>query len=141
MKTIYIKFRHPNDVYAIHPDYDLSPDDFIPPKVCGRCGEGLYLPIELPEEVTIVHPLSGVIRPLPKENPHLIYLSEPEHITIEFTPSNKLSFDERRRLKLFPSVGHVDGYYDGNSWSMLVDDISGIPVKHTCKDLILNDNI
>lgn len=128
MKTLYIKFRHPNDVYAIYPDYDLSPDDFVPPKVCGRCGDTLYIPIEFPTCATIVQPLPNVIRPLPKENPHLIFLSEPEPITIEFIPKDKLPYHERQRLKLFPSVSYVDE----NNWAMLIDGFSKEPIKHEC---------
>lgn len=128
MKTIYIKFRHPNDVYALYPDYDLSPDDFVPPKICGRCGENLYIPVEFPDSAAIVQPLPDVIRPFPKENPNLIFLSEPESITLEFTPNNKLSFDEQQRLKRFHSVSYVDE----NNWSMLIDGFSKEPVKHEC---------
>jgi hypothetical protein len=128
MKTIYIKFRHHEDIYAIHPDYDLSPDNFIPPKICGQCGENLYIPVEFLESAVIVQPHSYVIRPLPKENPNLIIRSKPEPITIEFTPTNKLSWDEQQRLKRFYSVSYVDE----NGWAMLIDGYSKNPIKHEC---------
>lgn len=131
MKTIYIKFRHPNDIYAIHPNYDLSPDDFVPPKICGRCGENLYLPVELPESAVIVQPMWDVYRPFSKENPNLISLSEPEPITLEFTSKDRIPYHERFRLKSFYSVSYVDK----NSWSMLIDGFSKDYIKHKCYDL------
>lgn len=126
MRTLYIKFRHQNDIYALYPDYDLSPDDFVIPKICARCGENLYLPVEFPECANIVQPLPNVIRP--KER----FLTEPEPILIEFTPHNKLPYYEKQRIKSFVSVSYVGE----SSWAMLVEDVSRKYIEHHCNDLL-----
>lgn len=129
MKTLYIKFRHPEDVYAIYPDYDLSPDDFVPPKVCGRCGDNLYIPVEIPDDVTIVQSRGEVIRPFPKEKPdYIIREIEPEPITMEFTSKDKLSYSEQQRLKSFFGVAYVGE----EGFSLLIDGCSKERVKHIC---------
>lgn len=129
MRTIYIKFIHKDDVYAICPSYDLriSNDEFVHPKICGRCGESLYIPIELPKEVIFTIPLPDVIRPLPIELPYLSIKSEPDLPTLAMF--GNISYSEQRRLKRFHSMSHVDS----NGFEMLVNGVSRESIKHTCE--------
>lgn len=129
MKTVYIKFRHKDDVYAICPDYDLrmSKDEFVYPKICGKCGNTLYIPVELPEEITFSIPLPDIYKPLPRELPYLAVKSEPELPTLAMF--GNISYSEQQRLKRFYSMGFVDS----NGFEMLVSGISQQPVKHICE--------
>ena len=127
MTLIYIKFRHPNDIYALDPSYDLRPGDApVPPKVCGRCGDTLYLPVELSEGVEISQPMGDIYRPLPKEKLDLIIRGDAEPITIRVYKNT--SYEERQRLKQFAAMTYVNA--DG--FEMLIDGVSLEPVEHNC---------
>lgn len=137
MKTVYIKFRHKDDIYAINQSYDLRPpgDDFVPSRICPRCGDTLYIPVEFPEDVEITQPMGEIYRPFPTEKPDFVIRSEPEPITL-YVPLQKPhpAFDEfdeikrTERLKRFDSMTFVDA----NGFEMLIEDISRQPVKHKC---------
>lgn len=129
MTLVYIKFRHKDDIYAVSPDYDLRPsgDNFVPPKVCGRCGDTLYIPVELPEGMAIEKSFGDIHVLLPKERPDLVARSAPDSATL-FVPLDKPTRSEIERLKQFPSMVWV-----GNSgFEMLIDNFSGKPVEHKC---------
>ena len=129
---LYVKFIDPDDVYAIDPFYNSPSPDFEPPKVCGRCGEPLYIPVDLPDDIEIQQPLGEIIKPLPIDNPHLVTRSEPSLPTLFV--SKKLDpnddWDEIQRLKRFCNMAYVskDGF------DMLINDISHKPIKHTCNE-------
>lgn len=129
MRTIYIKFRHKDDIYAIQPNYDLVPSgEYKPPKTCGRCGNTLYIPVELPEDATINQPAGDILRPLPKELPHLTIREEPQLPTLAVVRS--ILHPEIQRLKRFSSMAFVDS----NGFEILVNGVSNQPVKHKCED-------
>lgn len=124
---IYIKFRHPDDVYAINPSYDLSFSGEDPlPKFCPRCGKSLYIPVELPEESSITQAMGNIFRPFPREKPGLIICDDPEPIYLGI--NRQLSFLEQERLKHFPSIAYVDD----NHFDLMIDNYSTEPVKHKC---------
>lgn len=129
MKLIYIKFRHKDDIFAIQPGYDLKPPgEFVQPRICGRCGDTLYIPVELPEDAVIQQPMGEAYRPFPIENPGLVIRGEPEPMTL-FVPLDKPSLDEKGRLKRFRGMVFVDD----NGFEMMIADVSRQPVKHECE--------
>lgn len=127
MKTMYIRFGHKEDVYAIDTAYNLRPDEAAPPLICPACGDTLYVPIELPEDITISISMGDIHRPFPIEAPHLVIKGEPDLPTL--TAFRSISPSEQQRLQQFPSMVFVDG----NGFDMLVNGVSSQPVEHKCK--------
>jgi len=128
MKTIYIKFLHENDVYAINPLFDLIPlGDISPPKICSRCGATLYIPLEISgNEFSASIPMGEVHKPHPIEHPDLVVVSEPDIPTL--ARKGNLSAFEQVRLKQFPNMSYVGN--DG--FEMSIADISTKYIEHKC---------
>ncbi len=128
---LYIKFIEPDDIYAVIPFYNspLPPGAFESPRICGRCGETLYIPVELPDDTKAEQGLGVVYRPLPKEDPYLVVRSEPDLPTLSV--SRNLDRDELQRLKRFHSMTYVgqDGF------AMFISDVSRTPVTHVCEPM------
>lgn len=128
MKIIYIKFLHKNDVFAIRPTFDLiPPGELCPSRICPKCNESLYIPIEIAKnEFSISMPMGAIYKPFPLERPDLITVSEPE---LPFLSCKKsLSYFEQQRLKQFNSVCYVDD----NGFEMLIGDCSLTQTAHIC---------
>ncbi len=126
---LYIKFIEPDDVYAIVPYSPFPPDSPESPKICGRCGETLYIPVELSNNIIVEQSLGDIYRPFPKEDPYLVVRSEPDLPTLSV--SRNLDRDELQRLKRFRSMTYVgqDGF------AMFISDISRTPVRHVCEPM------
>jgi hypothetical protein len=129
---VYIKFKHQNDILAINPFYDLRPrgDDFIPPRICGRCSDTLYIPVEMPEDATITIPRGEIYKPLPKEYPSLGIRGEPDLPSL--TVIKSLDYSEQQRLRQYRNMHFVDD----RGFEMTIVGISEDPVKHVCEDLV-----
>lgn len=129
MTTVYIKFRSKDDVYAINPSYDLRPpgDDFVPPRICSRCGDTLYIPVELPEGATINQPGSDIVRPLPRELPDLTIRGDSGLPTLAISKS--IPAWEEQRLRDFSGMAYVDS----KGFEMLIVGISRRPIEHICQ--------
>lgn len=122
MTTVYIKFRHKNDVYAIDPFYEIrSAGELIPPLACGRCGNTLFIPVDLPEGIDVSQSMGDVYRPFPREAPHLVSRGDPELPTLEW--NKPLGLDEQRRLKQYHSMVSVGSH----GFAMFIEDIRTKP--------------
>jgi hypothetical protein len=109
MKTIYIKFFRSDDIYAIDPFYDLDKCNSLYPKVCEKCGDTLYVPVELSANAVIEQPMGPIRRPYPKEAPNFIFQDTPDPATIEL---------------------HIDG----DCLVMLIEGFSTESVRHKCNE-------
>lgn len=125
---VYIKFKHPDDIYAINPTYDLrSGDEFTTPRICPRCGDTLYIPVELPNEAEISQAMGVIHRPFPIDNPSLIIRDDPGPMVLGVYKS--ISYPEQLRLRQFCSIALVDE----KGFEMLIKGVSRKPIKHECE--------
>lgn len=120
----YIKFLDKRDVFALNAVYDLVPGGEPKPLlVCPRCGDNLYLPVDIDEKYV------SVAIPIPSSGYEFIN-SSANKITVNVI--RELSAVQQQRLRQFYNIAYISN----GGYALYIDDVSPNPMKHTCKDLI-----
>lgn len=127
-QTLYIKFINPRDAELFSPTYFIGNDIQTH---CPKCGNILYLPIEIDTEkkIEINKPMGEIFRPFPREMPHYVTRDEEPKISIGFQWSKIRISQETKRYLMNKHAGGGLAMIDDNGWIELqVDGISQEPV-------------
>ncbi len=125
---IYIKFVHKDDVYALDPGYSLKPEGEPSPSLfCPRCGDTLFIPVKLPEDVTVSQPAGEMLRARDMDHKDILIKADQQKLP-SIAVYKSIDYTEQARLKDFTGMAFVDD----KGFELLIKGWSHVPVQHEC---------